>query len=94
MLLGLGLQHKTVEDLEKELDLPSSQLLGLFNRIIRKVVNVSLICFSWRNLELYLVKAFIVIYIYILRLSFYLYTVDIQIIFDDSAERIKKSQVT
>lgn len=39
MLLGLGLQHKTVEDLEKELDLPSSQLLGLFNRIIRKVVN-------------------------------------------------------
>lgn len=49
MLLGLGLQHKTVEDLEKELDLPSSQLLGLFNRIIRKVVNVSLICFSWRK---------------------------------------------
>ncbi|XP_061182821.1 RNA cytidine acetyltransferase-like [Saccostrea echinata] len=39
LLLGLGLQHKTVEDLEKELDLPSSQLLGLFNRIIRKVVN-------------------------------------------------------
>lgn len=32
--------------------------------------------------------------IYILRLSFYLYTVDIQIIFDDSAERIKKSRVT
>lgn len=42
LLLGLGLQHKTLEDLEKELDLPSSQLLGLFNRIIRKVVNVSL----------------------------------------------------
>ncbi|XP_062579158.1 RNA cytidine acetyltransferase-like [Saccostrea cucullata] len=39
LLLGLGLQHKTVEDLEKELDLPSSQLLGLFNRIIRKVVH-------------------------------------------------------
>ncbi|KAK3103722.1 hypothetical protein FSP39_021375 [Pinctada imbricata] len=38
ILLGIGLQHKTVDDLEKELDLPASQLLGLFNRIIRKVV--------------------------------------------------------
>lgn len=38
LLLGLGLQHRTIEDLEKELDLPSSQLLGLFNRIIRKIV--------------------------------------------------------
>merc|ERR1712150_144137 len=33
-----GLQHKSVEDLEKDLELPSSQILGLFNRIIRKVV--------------------------------------------------------
>ncbi|XP_063401576.1 RNA cytidine acetyltransferase-like [Mytilus trossulus] len=38
LLLGLGLQHRTVDELEKELDLPSSQLLGLFNRIIRKIV--------------------------------------------------------
>ncbi|XP_045175283.1 RNA cytidine acetyltransferase-like [Mercenaria mercenaria] len=38
VLLGFGLQHKTVEDLEKQLDLPASQLLGLFNKIIRKMV--------------------------------------------------------
>ncbi|XP_076620661.1 RNA cytidine acetyltransferase l(1)G0020 [Colletes latitarsis] len=36
ILLGLGLQHKTVDKLAEELNLPSSQLLGLFNRIIRK----------------------------------------------------------
>ncbi|CAH3162773.1 unnamed protein product, partial [Porites evermanni] len=42
LLLGLGLQHKTIETLEKELELPSSQLLGLFNRTIRKVVQ----CFN------------------------------------------------
>ncbi|XP_061678059.1 RNA cytidine acetyltransferase isoform X2 [Syngnathoides biaculeatus] len=40
ILLGLGLQHKTVEQLEKELDLPSSQLMGLFNRLVRKFVQV------------------------------------------------------
>jgi N-acetyltransferase 10 len=38
VLLGLGLQHKTVEVLEQQLDLPASQLLGLFNKIIRKMV--------------------------------------------------------
>ncbi|XP_031549437.1 RNA cytidine acetyltransferase-like [Actinia tenebrosa] len=38
ILLGIGLQHKSFEDLEKELDLPASQLLGLFNRIARKLV--------------------------------------------------------
>lgn len=36
ILLGLGLQHKSIEQLEKELDLQSSQLLGLFNKIIKK----------------------------------------------------------
>ncbi|CAI8034150.1 RNA cytidine acetyltransferase [Geodia barretti] len=40
ILLGLGLQHKTVDDLQKELDLPASQVLGLFNRVIRKFVQV------------------------------------------------------
>uniref|UniRef100_A0A8B9H9A8 N-acetyltransferase 10 n=1 Tax=Astyanax mexicanus TaxID=7994 RepID=A0A8B9H9A8_ASTMX len=40
LLLGVGLQHKTVDDLEKEIELPSSQLMGLFNRLIRKVVQV------------------------------------------------------
>ncbi|XP_023271075.1 RNA cytidine acetyltransferase isoform X1 [Seriola lalandi dorsalis] len=38
LLLGIGLQHKSVNDLEKEIDLPSSQLMGLFNRLIRKFV--------------------------------------------------------
>ncbi|GAB1865085.1 RNA cytidine acetyltransferase [Camponotus japonicus] len=38
ILLGLGLQHKTVNKLAEELNLQSSQLLGLFNRIIRKSI--------------------------------------------------------
>ncbi|XP_064618603.1 RNA cytidine acetyltransferase-like [Lineus longissimus] len=38
ILLGLGLQHKSVNDLEKELDLPATQLLGLFNRSMKKLV--------------------------------------------------------
>lgn len=38
LLVGIGLQHKTIEDLEKDIDLPISQLLGLYNRILRKVV--------------------------------------------------------
>lgn len=37
ILMGIGLQHKTMDDLEKELQLPVGQLLGLFSRIIRKV---------------------------------------------------------
>lgn len=36
ILLGLGLQHRTVDELSRELDLPTSQLLGLFNRTVRK----------------------------------------------------------
>lgn len=40
LLLGIGLQHKSVDELEKEIDLPSSQLMGLFNRLIRKLVQV------------------------------------------------------
>ncbi|XP_028285696.1 RNA cytidine acetyltransferase [Parambassis ranga] len=40
LLLGVGLQHKSVDQLEKEIELPSTQLMGLFNRIIRKVVQV------------------------------------------------------
>uniref|UniRef100_A0A670HTS1 RNA cytidine acetyltransferase n=1 Tax=Podarcis muralis TaxID=64176 RepID=A0A670HTS1_PODMU len=40
LLLGIGLQHKSVDQLEKELELPSGQLMGLFNRSIRKVVQV------------------------------------------------------
>ncbi|ODN05444.1 N-acetyltransferase 10, partial [Orchesella cincta] len=39
IMLGLGLQHKTVDDLAKELDFPATQLLGLFNRTIRKFLD-------------------------------------------------------
>lgn len=37
--MGLGLQHKTVDNLSSELELPSNQLLGLFNRLIRRCVS-------------------------------------------------------
>ncbi|KAH0620800.1 hypothetical protein JD844_021579 [Phrynosoma platyrhinos] len=40
LLLGIGLQHKSVDQLEKEIELPSGQLMGLFNRTIRKVVQL------------------------------------------------------
>ncbi|XP_033607138.1 RNA cytidine acetyltransferase isoform X2 [Cryptotermes secundus] len=38
IMLGLGLQCKTVDNLASELELPASQLLGLFNRTIRRCV--------------------------------------------------------
>jgi len=38
ILLALGLQHKTVETVEEEMDLPVSQALALLNRTIRKFV--------------------------------------------------------
>lgn len=41
--MGIGLQHKSVDQLEKEIELPSGQLMGLFNRIVRKVVKVTLV---------------------------------------------------
>ncbi|NXV11955.1 NAT10 acetyltransferase, partial [Cepphus grylle] len=40
LFLGIGLQHKSLDQLEKEVELPSSQLMGLFNRIVRKVVQL------------------------------------------------------
>ncbi|XP_060130888.1 RNA cytidine acetyltransferase [Zootoca vivipara] len=40
LLLGIGLQHKSVDQLEKEIELPCGQLMGLFNRSIRKVVQL------------------------------------------------------
>ncbi len=36
LLVGLGLQRKTVDQLSDELELPASQLLALFNRMMRK----------------------------------------------------------
>ncbi|TRM63648.1 GNAT acetyltransferase 2-domain-containing protein [Schizophyllum amplum] len=37
ILLALGLQRKTIEDVERELQLPVSQSLALFNKVIRKI---------------------------------------------------------
>jgi N-acetyltransferase 10 len=37
LLLGMGLQYKTVDALEAELGLPANQLLALFNRAVRKL---------------------------------------------------------
>ncbi len=37
-MAGIGLQHKSIEDLEKELSLPPNQLLALFNKIIKKMI--------------------------------------------------------
>lgn len=37
LLLAIGLQRKVLEDVEKELGLPASQLLAMFVRIVRKV---------------------------------------------------------
>lgn len=38
ILIGLGLQYKTIDDLANELGLSATQLLGLFNRLIRRCV--------------------------------------------------------
>ncbi|KAJ7058251.1 helicase-domain-containing protein [Mycena amicta] len=37
ILLGLGLQHKDIDDIEKELTLLSSQTLALFGKLVRKI---------------------------------------------------------
>ncbi|KAJ5656996.1 RNA cytidine acetyltransferase [Penicillium longicatenatum] len=37
ILLGIGLQRKTVDDLEKELPIPASQILALFLKAMRKI---------------------------------------------------------
>ncbi|KAJ2078851.1 N-acetyltransferase 10 [Coemansia sp. RSA 988] len=39
ILLGLGLQRKSVEAVEKELNLPSRQILALFTKVLRKFSN-------------------------------------------------------
>jgi N-acetyltransferase 10 len=39
-LLGLGLQYKTVDDLAEEFNLIPSQLLGLYNRMMRRILQV------------------------------------------------------
>jgi N-acetyltransferase 10 len=37
ILLAIGLQRKTLDDVEKELKVPSSQLLAIFVKIVRKI---------------------------------------------------------
>lgn len=37
LLMAIGLQHKSVTDVEKEMNLASNQVLALFNRSIRKI---------------------------------------------------------
>lgn len=37
LLCGIGLQHKTVDDLTAELGLPSNQVLAMFNKAVRKL---------------------------------------------------------
>ena len=39
ILLGMGLQHKPLDDVATELSLPASQLLALFNKAVRKLVS-------------------------------------------------------
>ncbi|TPX60136.1 hypothetical protein PhCBS80983_g02008 [Powellomyces hirtus] len=36
LLAGLGLQKKSVDDLEKELDIPGTQIMALFGKLVRK----------------------------------------------------------
>jgi N-acetyltransferase 10 len=40
LLAGIGLQYKTIEQLEHDLHLSKSQLLALFNKSIKKVIDV------------------------------------------------------
>ena len=40
ILLGVGLQKKTVEELEKDLQLPPNQLLAMFNKVIKKFITL------------------------------------------------------
>lgn len=39
IICGIGLQKKSISELEKELDLPSSQILALFGKIVKKCAN-------------------------------------------------------
>jgi N-acetyltransferase 10 len=39
ILVGIGLQRKSIEELEKELQLPPNQLLAMFNKIVKKTIS-------------------------------------------------------
>jgi len=36
----MGLHHKSIEDLEKELQLLPNQLLAMFNKVVKKIINL------------------------------------------------------
>ncbi len=38
--MALGLQYKSIEGLEKDLQLPSNQLLALFNKCVKKFISL------------------------------------------------------
>lgn len=40
ILIGMGLQYKSIEELEKELQLPPNQLLAMFNKIVKKYISM------------------------------------------------------
>lgn len=40
ILIAIGLQHKSIEELEKELQLPPNQLLAMFNKVVKKIINL------------------------------------------------------
>lgn len=53
VLLGIGLQHKTVDVLVCELDLPANQILALFNKTIRRLSEyLDQLCLDAVRLEL------------------------------------------
>jgi N-acetyltransferase 10 len=37
LLCGLGLQHKNIDDLSSELNLPTNQVLAMFNKAVKKI---------------------------------------------------------
>eukprot|EP01138_Halocafeteria_seosinensis_P000662 gb/GECG01000678.1/.p1 GENE.gb/GECG01000678.1/~~gb/GECG01000678.1/.p1 ORF type:complete len:1048 (+),score=154.62 gb/GECG01000678.1/:1-3144(+) len=39
VLLGLGLQHRSIDEIATELNVPATQLLALFNKAVKKLVN-------------------------------------------------------
>ncbi|CAM9107010.1 unnamed protein product, partial [Ectocarpus fasciculatus] len=40
VLLGIGLQHRDVDDISSELNLPANQVLAFFNKTLRKITSV------------------------------------------------------
>jgi hypothetical protein len=53
LLAGIGLQYKTIEQLESELNLPQSQLLALFNKLIKKIIDVKFIFTRYSYLDVF-----------------------------------------